>query len=121
MEKKTLFFSWIHPLISPFQNDAEIWALTIFQVLSFVTFLLNGWLYKLRLFYKGTPRQRGRGLGALAGTIARTAFRIFRKYVLPTAKKLGKDVIEAALPELGEVIAGRSSIRKATKRAAKTQ
>ena len=70
-------------------------------------------------YFKGTPRQRGRGLGALAGKIARTAFPIFRKYVLPTAKKLGKDALEAALPELGEVIAGRSSIKKATKRTAK--
>ena len=69
-------------------------------------------------YLKGTPRQRGRGLGALSGKIAGTASP-FRKYVLPIAMKLGKDAIEAALPELGEVIAGRSSIEKATKRIAK--
>ena len=70
-------------------------------------------------YFKGTRRQRGRGLGALAGKIARTAFALFREYVLSTAKKLGKDALEAALPELGEVITGRSSIKKATKRTAK--
>ena len=70
-------------------------------------------------YFKGTPQQRGRGLGAVAGKIARTAFPIFRKYVLPTAKKIGKDALEAALPELGEVIAGRSLIKKATKQTAK--
>ena len=37
----------------------------------------------------------------------------------PLQKKLGKDALQAALPELGEVIAGRSSIKKATKRTAK--
>ena len=38
-------------------------------------------------FFKGTLRQRERGLGALPGKIAGTAFPIFRKYVLRTAKK----------------------------------
>ena len=70
-------------------------------------------------YFKGIPRQRGRGLGALAGKFARTVFPIFRENVLPTAKKLGKDALEAALPQLGEKIAGRSSIKKATKRTAK--
>ena len=69
--------------------------------------------------FKSTPRQRGRGLGVLAGKIARTASPIFRKFFLLTATKLGKDAIEAAPPELGEVIAGRSSIKKATKWTAK--
>ena len=30
-------------------------------------------------YFKGTPRQRGKGLGAFAGTIGRTAFPIFQK------------------------------------------
>ena len=70
-------------------------------------------------YFEGTPRQTGKGLGALAGKVARTAFPFFRKYVLPTARKRGKVALEAALPKLGEVIAGRSSIRKATRRTAK--
>ena len=65
------------------------------------------------------PRQRGRGLGALAGTFARTVFRILPTYVLPVAKRLGKDVIESAVPELGDVIAEKTSLRKAAKRTAK--
>ena len=55
--------------------------------------------YKNLEYFKGTPRQRGRGLVALAGTIARTAFPVFRMYVLPAAKKLWKDALEVALPE----------------------
>ena len=37
--------------------------------------------------FSGVPRQRGRGLGALAGTIARTAFPILKRFVVPAAKK----------------------------------
>ena len=70
-------------------------------------------------YFKGTPRQRERELGALTGKFARTVFPIFRKYVLLTAENLAKDAIEAAVPELGEVIAGRSSIKNATKRTSK--
>ena len=70
--------------------------------------------------FKDTPRRRGRGLEALAGKLQQQPFPIFRKYILPTAKKLGKDALEAGLPELGEVIADRSSIKKAAKWAAKT-
>ena len=69
-------------------------------------------------YLKGTPRQRGGGLGALANKISRTAFPIFWKNILPTAKKLEKNALKAAPPELGEVIAGRSLIKKANKRAA---
>ena len=36
--------------------------------------------------FSGVPRQRGRGLGALAGTIARTAFPILKRFVVPAAK-----------------------------------
>ena len=70
-------------------------------------------------YFRGVPRQRGRGLGAFAGTIARTTFPILRKYVLPVAKKLGRDVIESAIPELDQVIKGKASIKKAVKRTAK--
>lgn len=70
-------------------------------------------------YFRGVPRQRGRGLGALAGSIARTAFPIFRKYVLPVAKKIGRDVIESAIPEIDQVLKGNSSIKKAVKKTAK--
>ena len=70
-------------------------------------------------FLKGTPRQNRRGLGAPVGKIARKGFPIFRKFVLPTAEKLGKDTLEAALPEMREVIASRSSTKTTSKRTAR--
>ena len=70
-------------------------------------------------FFEITIRQTGKGLGALAGTFSRTTIPNFWKYFPPTAKKLGRGALEAALPERGEVIAGRSLVKKSTKRTAK--
>lgn len=71
-------------------------------------------------YFRGVPRQKGRGLGALAGTVIRTAFPIIKKFVIPAAKKIGRDVIGAAVPEIGEVVSGRQSVKRALKRTANT-
>lgn len=69
-------------------------------------------------YFKGVPRQRGRGLGALAGTIARTAFPIMKRYIVPVVKKVGRDLVSSAVPEIGEVLSGKTSVKKALKRTA---
>ena len=66
-------------------------------------------------YFKGVPRQRGRGFGALARTVARTTLPILKKYVLPATKKIGRDVIESAIPETGGVLSGQTSIKKSSK------
>ena len=71
-------------------------------------------------YFKGVPRQRGRGFGALARTVARTTLPNLKKYVLPAAKKIGRDVIESAIPEIGGVLSGQTSIKKAVKKTAKS-
>ena len=74
--------------------------------------------YESTPYFSGVPRQRGRGFGALAGTVARTAFPIIRKYFLPAAKIIGRDFVESSLPQIGEVVAGRTSVKRALKRSA---
>ena len=42
-------------------------------------------------FYRGIGRKRGRGFGALAQVIGRTANPFLRKYIVPAAKRVGAD------------------------------
>ena len=67
------------------------------------------------LYYRAVGRQRGKGFGALAQVIGRTAIPFLRKYVVPAAKRINADMLEFAAPEIGEVISGRKSIRSAAK------
>ena len=79
----------------------------------------------LNNFYRGPVRQRGSGIGSLALKVARHALPLLSKYVLPSAKRVGKDFASNLLPEVFDVVAGgggeattTSSIKKAVKRAA---
>ena len=54
-------------------------------------------------YSRGVERQRGRGFGALAQFIGRTAIPFLRKYVVPAARSIGADMLEFAAPEIGEV------------------
>ena len=66
-------------------------------------------------YYRGVGRQRGRGFGALAQVIGRTAIPFLRKYIVPAAERVGADLLEFAAPETGEVISGRKSFKSAAK------
>ena len=54
-------------------------------------------------YYKGIGRQRGRGFGALAQVIGRTAIFLLRKSVVPAAELLGADLMAFAVPEVADV------------------
>ena len=66
-------------------------------------------------YYRGVGRQRGRGFGALAQVIGRTAIPFLRKYIVPAAKRVGADLLEFAVPEIGEVISGKKNLKTAAK------
>ena len=66
-------------------------------------------------YYRAVGRQRGRGFGALAQVIGRTAIPFLRKYVVPAAKRIGADMLEFAVPEIGEVVSGRKNFKMAAK------
>ena len=66
-------------------------------------------------YYRAVGRQRGRGFGALAQVIGRTAIPFLRKYVFPAAKRIGADMLEFAVPEIGEVVSGRKNFKTAAK------
>ena len=66
-------------------------------------------------YYRGVGRQRGRGFGALAQVIGRTAIPLLRKYIVPAAKRVGADLLEFAVPEIAEVVNGRKTFNTAAK------
>ena len=66
-------------------------------------------------YYRAVGRQRGRGFGALAKVIGRTAIPFLRKYVVPAAKRVGADLLEVAVPEIAEVVSGRKNFKTAAR------
>ena len=61
--------------------------------------------------FRGHARQRGRGFGALAQTLGRTAIPFIKKYIVQAAKRIGADLFEIAAPEIGEVVSGRKKLK----------
>ena len=66
-------------------------------------------------FYRGVGRQRGRGFGALAQVIGRTAIPFLRKYIVRAAKRVGDGLLEFAVPEIVEIVSGRKNFKTAAK------
>ena len=64
-------------------------------------------------FYQGIGRQRGRGFGALAQVIGRTAIPFSRKYNVPAAKRVGADLLKFAVPKIADVVSGIKSFKTA--------
>ena len=65
--------------------------------------------------YRGLGRQRGRGVGALAQVIGKTANIFLRKFIVSAAKRVGADLLEFAVPEVADVVSGKKSFRTAAK------
>ena len=66
----------------------------------------------------GPARQFGSGaagLGALAVRVGRSTLPLLAKYALPLVKKVGRNIITAAIPELGEALRGRKKLKSAVK------
>ena len=66
-------------------------------------------------YYRGIGRQRGRGFGALAQVIGRTAIPFLRKYIVPAAKRVVADLLEFAVPEVADVVSGKKNFKTAAK------
>ena len=66
-------------------------------------------------YFSGHYRQRGSGFGSLAAGIGRAALPIGRKFLWPVAKKIGRELIVQAAPELVEVVTKKKSPKQALK------
>ena len=63
----------------------------------------------------GHYRQRGSGFGALAAGIGRAALPIARKFLWPVAKKIARELLGQAAPELVEVVTKKKSPKQVIK------
>ena len=61
--------------------------------------------------FRGHARQCGRGFGALAQTLGRTAIPFIKKNIVSAAKRTGADLFEIAAPGVGEVVSGRKKLK----------
>ena len=64
-------------------------------------------------YYRGLGRQRGRGFGALAQVIGRTAILFLKKYVVLAARRIGADMLGFAVPEFADVVCGKQNFKAA--------
>ena len=64
-------------------------------------------------YYRGIARRRGRGFGALAQVIGRTAIPFLRKYIFPAPTRVGADLF--AVPEVADVVSGKKNFKTAAK------
>ena len=65
--------------------------------------------------FSGHYRQRGSGFGALAAGIGRVAIPFARRVILLAAKKLGRELLMSAAPELIDVAMKKKSPKQALK------
>ena len=66
-------------------------------------------------YFSGHFRQRGSGFGDLASGIGRIALPIARKFILPAAKRVGKQLLLQSVPELMDVVSKKKSPKQALK------
>ena len=66
-------------------------------------------------YFSGQYRQRGSGFWDLASGIGRAALPIARKFLWPVAKKIGRELVVQAAPELVEVVTNKKFPKQAKK------
>ena len=65
--------------------------------------------------FSGHYRQRGSGFGALASGSGRVALSLARKFAVPAANRIGKELLLQSVPELMDVIGKKKSPKPALK------
>ena len=66
-------------------------------------------------YFSGHYCQRGSGFGALADGIGRAALPIARKVLWPAAKRIGRELIAQAAPEIVEIVSKKKTPKEAIK------
>ena len=65
--------------------------------------------------FSGHYRQRGSDYGALAAGIGRVSLPLARRFILPTAKRIGKELLKQSVPEILDAVGNKKSPKQAFK------
>ena len=65
--------------------------------------------------FSGHYRQRGSGFGGLAMGIGRVALPLSQKFIIPAAKRIGKELLVQAAPELINIATKKKTPKQALK------
>ena len=65
--------------------------------------------------FSGHYRQRGSGFGALAMGIGRVALPLAQNFIIPAAKRIGKELLVQAAPELNNIATKKKTPKQALK------
>ena len=69
--------------------------------------------------FSGHYRQRGSGFGALAMGIGRVGLPLARKFIVPAAKRIGKELLVQAAPELIDLATRKKTPKQVLKNTVK--
>ena len=69
--------------------------------------------------FSGHYRQPGSGFGALAVGIGRVALPLARKFIVPAAKRIGKELLVQVAPELIDIATRKKTPKQALKNTVK--
>ena len=65
--------------------------------------------------FSGHYRQTGSGFGALVAGNGSVALPLARRFILPTAKRIGKELLKQSVPEILDVVGSKKSPKQAFK------
>ena len=65
--------------------------------------------------FSGHYRQRNSDIGVLVAGIGQVALALARRFILPTAKRIGKEFLRQSVPELLDVVSSKKSPKQALK------
>ncbi len=64
-------------------------------------------------YFQGNFRQRGSGIGALAVGVSRFALPLIRRYAVPAARKVARELFRQAVPEVMDVVTKQKTPKQA--------
>ena len=117
-QHNSINFNWIaagNRTISSFFGNRKSYSNTTIQKSFPIKWILTMLIKRHLPHFSGHYWQRGSGFGALAAGIGCVALLLARRFILPTAKRIGKELLKQSVPEILDVVGNKKFPRQAIK------